>query len=85
MFEVTKFEPPQIFVTCRRTGETYMFAIGNDGALERENASFDQADARRAAIAYLAWFSQARERLADRYSAAGGGLFRGKSPTPYVA
>ena len=23
MFEVTKFKPPEIFVTCRRTGETY--------------------------------------------------------------
>jgi len=68
MFEVTKFEPPQIFVTCRRTGETYVFAIGNDGALEHAGANSDQGDARRAAVAYLAWFSQARERLADRYS-----------------
>ena len=83
MFEVTKFEPPQIFVECHRTGETHVFVVGNNGALERESPEheslghesfeqdgcrFGEGDARRAAIAYLAWFSKARERLADRYS-----------------
>jgi hypothetical protein len=47
MFEVTKFEPPLIFVTSRRTGETYSFLIENNGALSHEGA----------------WFSKARERL----------------------
>jgi hypothetical protein len=63
MFEVTKFEPPLIFVTSRRTGETYSFLIENNGALSHEGARLDQGDARRTAITYLAWFSKARERL----------------------
>jgi len=63
MFEVTKYEPPQIFVRSRRTGETYCFLVENNGALSHEKACFDQGDARRTAIAYLAWFSKARERL----------------------
>jgi hypothetical protein len=54
-----------------------VFGIGNDGTLEHESARFDQGAARQAAIAYLAWFSQARERLADRYSTAGR-MFFGK-------
>jgi hypothetical protein len=53
MFEVTKYEPPQIFVTSRRTGETYKFLIGIDGAVNDETV-FDQGDARRAAMIYLA-------------------------------
>ena len=52
MFEV-RYEPPQIFVTKRQTGETYKFLIGIDGAVNDETL-FDQGDARRAAIAYLA-------------------------------
>jgi hypothetical protein len=54
MFEVTKYAPPEIFVTSRRTGETYVFLIGVDGALAHDGARFDQGDPRRAAIAYLA-------------------------------
>ena len=65
MFEVTKFEPPQVFVTCRRTGESYRFVVGKDGVLEREGSRIDNGDARRAAIAYLAWFSKARAQLAQ--------------------
>ena len=61
MFEVTKYEPPQIFVTSRRTGETYAFLVGVDGALAHAEARFDQGDARRTAIAYLA---QRRQALA---------------------
>jgi len=54
MFEVTKYEPPHIFVTCLRTGETYKFLIGTDGAMSHDGARFDQEhDARRTAIAYL--------------------------------
>jgi len=52
MFDV-KYEPPQIFVTKRQTGETYKFFVGIDGAVI-DDATFDQRDARRAAILYLA-------------------------------
>ena len=54
MFEVTKYEPPRIYVTCRQTGETYMFFVGADGSLTHEGARFDQGNARRAAVAFLA-------------------------------
>ncbi len=54
MFEVAKYEPPQIFVTSRRTGETYMFLVGVDGAVTYEEVSLDQENARRTAIEYLA-------------------------------
>jgi hypothetical protein len=53
MFEVTRYEPPHVFVTKRQTGETYKLLVGNDGALNDETL-FDQGDARRAAINYLA-------------------------------
>jgi hypothetical protein len=53
MFEVTRYEPPEIFVTSRRTGETYKFSVGGDGAVIDE-LPFDERDARRAAIVYLA-------------------------------
>jgi hypothetical protein len=53
MFEVTKYEHPYIFVTSRRSAETYRFFVDADGALEHAGARFDQGDARRAAIAYL--------------------------------
>jgi hypothetical protein len=52
MFEV-RYEPPQIFVTKRQTGETYKFEVGVDGAVNDE-ALFDQGGARRAAMTYLA-------------------------------
>jgi hypothetical protein len=54
MLEVVNYEHPYIFVRCRRTGETYRFLVRHDGALEHEGARFDQGEARRAAIAYLA-------------------------------
>jgi hypothetical protein len=53
MFEVTGYEYPNVFVRCRRTAETYMFEIGNDGALTPSEARADQGDARRTAIAFL--------------------------------
>jgi hypothetical protein len=62
MFEVTKYEPPQIFVTSRRTGKTYKFSVGIDGAVNDETL-FDQRDARRAAIIYLAQRARANAVL----------------------
>jgi hypothetical protein len=53
MFEVTGYEYPNVFVRCRRTGETYLFEIGSDGTLTHSDARYDQGDARRAAIAFL--------------------------------
>jgi len=53
MFEVTKYQPPQIFVTNHLTGEIYEFLIGTGGVIKQEGA-FADGDARRAAIIYLA-------------------------------
>jgi hypothetical protein len=53
MFEVTRYEPPHVFVTKRQTGETYKFSVGSDGVVNDE-ALFDEGAARRAAITYLA-------------------------------
>ena len=66
MFEVTKYEPPQIFVTSRRTGETYKFQVANNGAVAHAGACADQGNARRTAVAYLEWFCEARARIAAR-------------------
>jgi hypothetical protein len=65
MFEVTKYEPPRIFVTSHQTGETHSFLVGNNGALSHNKARSVRGAARQAAIAYLAWFSKARGRLVD--------------------
>lgn len=59
MFEVTRYEHPVIYVRCRRTSETYMFLVGNDGSLTHEAARAEQGAARRAAIAYLAQWAGA--------------------------
>ena len=61
MFEV-RYDPPQIFVTKRQTGETYKFVVGIDGAVNDE-ALFDQGDARRAATTYLAQRARANAVL----------------------
>ena len=53
MFEVIRYEPPQIFVTNHLTGETHKFLIGTGGVIKQEGA-FADGDARRAAIIYLA-------------------------------
>jgi hypothetical protein len=58
MFEGTKYEPPLIFVTCRRTGETHKLLVGSDGAVAHDGVRLDRDDARRAAIAYLALRAQ---------------------------
>lgn len=62
MFEVTKYEHPEIFVTCRRTGETYRFVVGTIGTTDHEPAGAIH-DACLAALNYLAWFSAARQRM----------------------
>ena len=62
MFEVTKYEHPEIFVTCRRTGETYKFAVDTIGTAYHKPAGA-MHEARRAALSYLTWFSAARERM----------------------
>ena len=54
MFEVTDYTHPCIFVTCRRTGETYMFFVGTNGIVTRDEVSPDQRHARQTAISYLA-------------------------------
>ena len=54
MFEVTRYDHPHIFVTRHRTGETYKFSIGNEGALNHEDARSRQGEARRTAFEYLA-------------------------------
>lgn len=54
MFDVTKYDPPHIFVTSRRTGETYMFLVGSDGVVSHDAELFDHGDPHRAAITYLA-------------------------------
>jgi hypothetical protein len=53
MFEVTKYEPPEIYVTSLRTGETYRFLVETDGSIREEEARFDQGDPRRVAMEYL--------------------------------
>ena len=54
MFEVAEYTHPCIFVTCRRTGETYMFFVGTNGIVTRDELSRDQRQARQTAISYLA-------------------------------
>jgi hypothetical protein len=53
MFEVTEYEYPAIYVRCRRTSETYLFSVSDDGTLSPRESSFDQGEARRIAMAYL--------------------------------
>lgn len=54
MFEIARYEHPEIFVTSRRTGETYRFLVREDGTLAHDGTSFDQSEARRVAISHLA-------------------------------
>jgi hypothetical protein len=73
MFVVTKYEPPYIYVTSRRTGETYRFLVDTDGifvwphgfprhrTVGEEEARSDQGAARRAAVEYLARFAKPRD------------------------
>lgn len=54
MFEVTDYRHPRVFVTCRRTGETYLFVVEANGIVTRDELSSDQQHAKQIAIAYLA-------------------------------
>ncbi len=58
MFEVVRYEHPEIFITSRRTGETYRFRVNEDGTVPHDGASLDQSKARQTAIAYLASISR---------------------------
>jgi hypothetical protein len=67
MFVVTKYEPPYIYVTSRRTGETYRFLVDTDGIfvwprgfLRHRTVGEEEGAARRAAIEYLARFAKTR-------------------------
>ena len=62
MFEVTRYDPPEIFVTSRRTGETYKFSVGGDGDVI-DDLLVDERDARRAAVVYLAQRARANAVL----------------------
>jgi hypothetical protein len=53
MFEVTSYEHPVILVMSRRTGETYRFLVGEDGALVNDGTRFELGDPRRKAAEYL--------------------------------
>jgi hypothetical protein len=59
MFEVTEYRHPHIFVTSRRTGETYRFLVEDNGALANDAVRFDPDEARRKATEYL--FRKGRE------------------------
>jgi hypothetical protein len=68
MFEVSEYLPPHIFVTTRRTGESYIFLVERDGTLSKAEARFEEGIARRAAVKYLAL----RERgTAQEFAATG--------------
>ena len=53
MFEVTRYEHPAIFVTSRRTGETFRFLVHDEGALVHCGTGIDEFEARRTATSYL--------------------------------
>jgi hypothetical protein len=59
MLEVTRYEHPLLFVTRRQTGETYRFLVNKDGALAGDATAFDCAEARFAAVKFLAQRPQA--------------------------
>jgi hypothetical protein len=59
MLEVTRYEYPLLFVTRRKTGETYRFLVNKDGALAGDTNAFDCAEARFAALKFLAQQSRA--------------------------
>jgi hypothetical protein len=61
MFEVTRYDDPDIFVTCHRTGETYKFSIGSDDALTHPEAHSGQGRARQVAVEWLAQRVGSRE------------------------
>ncbi len=66
MFEVTKYDPPHIFVTSRRTGETYMFLVENSRVVAQDGECFDHGDPHRAATAFLAQGKRSTTRDPER-------------------
>ncbi len=54
MFEVTRFDYPNIFVTRHRTGETYKFSFESDGRLTHPDAHSGQGAARQVAVEWVA-------------------------------
>lgn len=58
-FVVEPYEHPAIVVRNTKTGKTYEFMVGDEGALVHNATRFDLGDARRAAIAYLARYKSA--------------------------
>jgi hypothetical protein len=64
MFQVVRYEHPEIFVTSRRTGETYKFRVRDDGTLAHAETSFEQGEARSVAVSYLVqkgWMSGSQD------------------------
>jgi len=59
MFDVDRYEHPAVFVTSRRTGETYKFLVRDDGTLVYGGTTFEQCEAWQAALAHLARISRA--------------------------
>jgi len=54
MFEVREYTDPYIFVTCRRTGETYRFRVENDGTVRDNGHASTKGMLVETAITYLA-------------------------------
>ncbi len=61
MLEVTRYEPPLLFVTRRQTGESYRFIVGQNGALANDAAVFECDEARAAALKFLSQRTQQTE------------------------
>jgi hypothetical protein len=53
MFQVANYKHPEIFVTSRRTAETFKFTVRNDGTVVDNAMGCEASEARRAAMAYL--------------------------------
>lgn len=54
MFEVARYEHPKIFVTSRRTGETYRFLVRDDRTVAYGGTTLEHREAWQAAVAHLA-------------------------------
>jgi hypothetical protein len=74
VFEVTSYEHPVILVMSRRTGETYRFLVGEDGALVNDGTRFELGDPSRKAVEYLYQKRAPKDRA--RRAGQGGDLMR---------
>lgn len=45
MFDVERYEHPAMFVTSRRTGETYKFMVRDGGTLAYDGTTFEEREA----------------------------------------